>query len=548
MSGGTTLSGSAVPEAGYRRRGDRLAALLAAAAVAAMAALVAYGLWGFSYDDAFVTYRYADNLAAGHGLVFNPGEAVLGTTAAGWAVVLAAATRAGHAIGLTSMDVAGWATLLSVLSLALVTGFLPLVALRRAPPPWPWAFPLLFTAVAFTQPWCLQLLGAETWPVLALGTVSAWLALGPGWTGRRETGAGLLMAAAMVLRLDAALGALAVGLVLWAWRRRLPWRYGLAGVVPLVAWLVWLQVHFGGIVPATLAAKRSEAMGGRLGWIDYTRAEWHWLHRDLPRAGALWLVGLAAVGGVVLVGWLAWVWGGLRAQRGGDTGIAGAVWVTGLVGWVALQEVAYRVVGVPFAPWYHLHLVLALLAIAIGGCLAIGRAVGVRDLPRRSWRLDVFVVSITLMLFIAPLSSGTVYLAGTWRRPPDGRQAMYAAVGRYLRQTAPPGATVAAVEIGALGYFGDRPVLDLVGLVDPPVVAARREGRLAALVRQRDPRYVLVPPQFRPGLLGPLLADPALTDRYRPIVFFTDPDYQGGTVTLYERHPLRFATAGSFTP
>ena len=58
-----------------------------------MAALVAYGLWGFSYDDAFVTYRYADNLAAGRGLVFNPGEPVLGTTAPGWAVVLAAATR-----------------------------------------------------------------------------------------------------------------------------------------------------------------------------------------------------------------------------------------------------------------------------------------------------------------------------------------------------------------------------------------------------------------------------------------------------------------------
>ena len=90
-------------------------------------------------------------------------------------------------------------------------------------------------------------------------------------------------------------------------------------------------------------------------------------------------------------------------------------------------------------------------------------------------------------------------------------------------------------------------MLDLVGLVDPPVVAARREGRLAALVRKRDPRYVLVPPQFRPGLLGPLLADPALTDRYRPIDFFTDPDYQGGTVTLYERHPLRFTPAGSST-
>ncbi|MCC6188386.1 MAG: hypothetical protein IT318_05100, partial [Anaerolineales bacterium] len=31
-------------------------------------------------DDAFITFRYARNLLAGSGLVFNPGENVLGTT------------------------------------------------------------------------------------------------------------------------------------------------------------------------------------------------------------------------------------------------------------------------------------------------------------------------------------------------------------------------------------------------------------------------------------------------------------------------------------
>src|SRR5687768_6252470 len=32
--------------------------------------------WGF--DDAYISYRYAANLVAGHGLVFNPGERVEG--------------------------------------------------------------------------------------------------------------------------------------------------------------------------------------------------------------------------------------------------------------------------------------------------------------------------------------------------------------------------------------------------------------------------------------------------------------------------------------
>src|SRR5512139_1123733 len=35
---------------------------------------------GWVYDDPFITYRYADNLAHGAGFVYNPGERVLSTT------------------------------------------------------------------------------------------------------------------------------------------------------------------------------------------------------------------------------------------------------------------------------------------------------------------------------------------------------------------------------------------------------------------------------------------------------------------------------------
>ena len=104
------------------------------------------------------------------------------------------------------------------------------------------------------------------------------------------------------------------------------------------------------------------------------------------------------------------------------------------------------------------------------------------------------------------------------------------------------------MEIGVLAYSADRPVLDLVGLVDPAVVAARRDGRLAALVAARQPRYLLAPPQFWPDLFGPLLADPAIGRHYRPVAFFTAESFAGGTVTLYERHPLRFAAAPPAPP
>src|SRR5262245_43832851 len=46
-------------------------------------ALLALQLWGFSgvrNDDAYISYRYGQNLATGAGLVFNPGERILGST------------------------------------------------------------------------------------------------------------------------------------------------------------------------------------------------------------------------------------------------------------------------------------------------------------------------------------------------------------------------------------------------------------------------------------------------------------------------------------
>ena len=46
-------------------------------------------------DDAYISARYARNLAEGHGLVFNPGERVEGYTNLAWVVGAAGAIRLG---------------------------------------------------------------------------------------------------------------------------------------------------------------------------------------------------------------------------------------------------------------------------------------------------------------------------------------------------------------------------------------------------------------------------------------------------------------------
>ena len=48
--------------------------------------------WSYSIDDAFVTFRYAENFVNGHGFVFNPGDApVEGYSNFLWLLILSGA-------------------------------------------------------------------------------------------------------------------------------------------------------------------------------------------------------------------------------------------------------------------------------------------------------------------------------------------------------------------------------------------------------------------------------------------------------------------------
>src|SRR6185295_13134955 len=107
------------PAAGARRGAHALAALLA---------LVALVWWGthawrerFLSDDAFISFRYADHLARGLGLVWNAGERVEGYTNFLWVLLMAACLRLGLAPE-TCSQVLGVASGLALLACAFWAG------------------------------------------------------------------------------------------------------------------------------------------------------------------------------------------------------------------------------------------------------------------------------------------------------------------------------------------------------------------------------------------------------------------------------------------
>src|SRR5438132_6240191 len=71
---------------------DRVFWLAAAAVLGALLILLGvehYWLRDLKFDDAYIHFRYAENIAQGEGFVYNPGERVLGSGAIPWNLMLA---------------------------------------------------------------------------------------------------------------------------------------------------------------------------------------------------------------------------------------------------------------------------------------------------------------------------------------------------------------------------------------------------------------------------------------------------------------------------
>ncbi len=113
--------------------GRRLHAAILVAALLTLGALLLHAReYQFLTDDAYISFRYARNLADGHGLVFNPGfERVEGYTNLLWVLILAAGALAGIAPEAAAIPL-GYG--LTIVLWLLVCGFAYSEARPRAPP------------------------------------------------------------------------------------------------------------------------------------------------------------------------------------------------------------------------------------------------------------------------------------------------------------------------------------------------------------------------------------------------------------------------------
>ena len=193
---------------------------------------------GFVQDDAYITYRYARNLAAGEGLVYNAGEHVLGTSTPLYALTIAFCAKLtglpipeiGHTLGLVSL----WIATFAFYELGKARGI---------------TFSAVTALLFLTSPFLRHMVGMEAFFLLAILLLATWA-----YASERLWIASIFVGALVLTRYEMVFFAAILASRDWFRMRRLPsWLWPTAAIFG--SWLIVATLYYGSPIPLSSVAK-----------------------------------------------------------------------------------------------------------------------------------------------------------------------------------------------------------------------------------------------------------------------------------------------------
>jgi len=403
----------------------------------------------FAAEDAYITFRYAQNWAHGLGPVYNAGQRVMGFSSPLWTAWLAVGALLNVA-PLTWARV--WGVGFDLGALVLMTALLAREASRASA----WAFAVFFAAFPLFA--ANAVLGMETSLLVFLLAATA-TALADG----RATWLGVGLAALALTRPEG----FAVALVVAVFA---PPRARWIALGLVAAALLALFGYFGSAIPQSVTAKATTYGVGTRGlafaWLEglvpgFFARRW----QELLEEQHLFAVSVLTLPAVIL-GLAALV----RQRRAAFVVAAGGLLV--LLGYVAL--------GVPYFGWY---LVLPLFGWATAAAVGLPRVFSSR------------LVWAALGLYIL---TDAPYLGILYEGRNEAESRVFGAAAQTLKNASGGRGTVLLEPIGRIGQETGLTVIDEVGLVSPDVARRRLRGAgwYADLVHDARPDFLAVRPDM----------------------------------------------------
>ncbi len=417
---------------------------------AAAVRLVFHYLTGFTADDALITFRYAENLAAGNGFVYNLGEKVLGTTTPLFTFLLAL---------FVLLKVPAFTAALFV-SLA-CSGVTAVIIYRLAQM-------LRFTSLSFVPAliyilWPRSIVadssGLET-SFFTLLVASAWY-----FQHRRLWYYSIALATlASVTRPE---GFFLLGLVLVynCWKdSRNTLAYLTVPATIIIPWLAFSYWYFGTIIPSSIT--------GKLALYSY-------LAIDSPWQNLVYLLGLHSWWGWLMLA--AAVMGGWWLYQKQNFGRLELIWLAVMVAFFSFgrtQLFFWYVV-----PIYPLFIIFVSAAIPFQWDRIA------------AWSKGITWVRLALAVLIA---GGLIYMCHSqyvyYKNYARYLNEVHQEIGLYLKANSRPGDVVSAKYIGYTGYYSELRVQDRDGMVNPLAAGYNRRGDYLGLVMDFRPEWVVAAP------------------------------------------------------
>jgi hypothetical protein len=421
-------------------------------------ALLLAGVYFYHYlpDDTFITLRYAKNFLEGKGFVFNEGERVEGYTNFLWLLIITLAGKLRFPLILSARTLSCVFSVGTLILSAVAANDLLAPDRRKG---WKAALitaipPMTLASSALFCTWCLA--GNEI-PLFGFILLAGYILLG------REKHPAIVFSLFAVLGLVRPEGLLfyaLAGCALLAQRGRSKAAVVLQGALILTAvyapYLIWKWHYFGSILPNTFYAKT-----GPPGLIAANGARY--------LGGFSVRYGYFLIPGILLYG---------RRLAGDRRAIL-------LLLFIAVHWAELVFLGGDWMPNYRLLApTMPLILVFVSGSLARAEEATTTGPARRNLAP---MVALSLV-FLAMTPGGLSYDGFKLERL---TVRAFARVGQRLHEILPRDTRIACGSTGAIGFYSDMPIIDILGLTEPQIarsgkIVSRQPGHM-----KTDGRHVL---------------------------------------------------------